>query len=82
MPNPLIDQLKTMKPEQLQGLYQEVFKTLNAQLVLEDLKARFWHYFPTPGIREDGQEDVIKHINNMINPVEIYPLQQEERPHD
>ena len=56
------------RPE-LELLYQRVFETADAKFILEDLKARFYFYAPTPGIREDGQEDVVKHINNMINPL-------------
>jgi hypothetical protein len=36
---------------------------------LEDLKRRFFFYSPVKDLTEVGSENVIKHINNMINPV-------------
>jgi hypothetical protein len=48
-----------------------VFESHDGQLVLEELKGRFWFYKQPPTIREVGQEDVLKHIQNMINPPPI-----------
>lgn len=64
----LIKRLKTFNQEELERIYQNCFSTDSGQLVLEDLKGRFWEYAPSPGDRCAGQEDVVKHIKNMIEP--------------
>jgi len=46
-----------------------VFENPDARILLEDLKARFFFYAPCPDLRAVGCEDVVKHINNMINPL-------------
>ena len=69
MPNQLVQRLKTFNQYQLEEIYRNCFNTDAGQLVLEDLKGRFWFYAPAPNIREIGNEDVIKHINNMLNPL-------------
>lgn len=68
MSNPQHQRLKTLIPGQLEEIYKNCFQTDAGQLVLEDFKRRFWFYVPVPSIREAGQEDVVKHINNMLNP--------------
>ena len=58
-----------MNRSELELLYQRVFETSDAKLVLEDLKGRFFFYSPVKDLTEVGSENVIKHINNMINPI-------------
>ena len=58
-----------MNPGELELLYQRVFETSDAKLVLEDLKGSFFFYAPVKDLIEVGSENVIKHINNMINPI-------------
>ena len=69
MHNPQLQQVLRMSRIELELLYQRVFENSDAKFVLEDLKARFFFYAPAPNERAFGQEDVIKHINNMINPL-------------
>jgi hypothetical protein len=56
-----------MTPQERELLYQRVFENSDAKLVLEDLKGRFFFYAPAKDLTEVGSENVIKHINNMIN---------------
>lgn len=55
-------------------LYQRVFENSDAKMLLEDLKARFHLYSPIEGpnseaiVFKGGQQSVVMHINNMINP--------------
>ena len=64
-----------MNRQELELLYQRVFETSDAKLVLEDLRARF-HLYGTieAAISEaivfrGGQQSVVIHIQNMINPI-------------
>jgi len=58
-----------MNRQELELLYQRVFETADAKLVLEDLKGRFFFYAPVNNLTDVGSENVVKHINNMINPI-------------
>jgi len=60
-----------MNRSELELLYQRVFENSDAKLVLEDLKGRFFFYAPVKDLTDVGSENVIKHINNMINPEPI-----------
>ena len=64
-----MEKVLKMNRGELELLYQRVFETSDAKLVLEDLKGRFFFYSPVKDLTEVGSENVIKHINNMINPV-------------
>ena len=69
MQNPNLEQVLKLNRQELELLYQRVFETSDAKLVLEDLKGRFFFYAPAKDLTEVGSENVIKHINNMINPI-------------
>ena len=69
MNNPELEQVLKLNRQELELLYQRVFETSDAKLVLEDLKGRFFFYAPAKDLTELGSENVIKHINNMINPI-------------
>jgi hypothetical protein len=69
MNNPQLEQVLRMTPQERELLYQRVFENSDAKLVLEDLKGRFFFYAPAKDLTEVGSENVIKHINNMINPM-------------
>ena len=69
MQNPNLEQVLKLNRQELELLYQRVFETSDAKLVLEDLKGRFFFYAPAKDLTELGSENVIKHINNMINPI-------------
>lgn len=72
-PNSKIDKLKTIPPERLIQMYRNVFNGGDGELVLEDLRGRFWKYTPPIGDARHntefkvGQQSVITHIENMIN---------------
>jgi hypothetical protein len=38
-------------------------------LVLEDLKARFFEYYPVQDMTQAGAQSVIIHLKNMIQPM-------------
>ena len=46
MPNPQLEQVLRMNRGELELLYQRVFETSDAKLVLEDLKGRFFSTLP------------------------------------
>ena len=69
MQNTNLEQVLKLNRQELELLYQRVFETSDAKLVLEDLKGRFFFYAPAKDLTELGSENVIKHINNMINPI-------------
>ena len=73
--NSLLQRLKTFNQQQLEEIYKNCFSTDAGQLVIEDLKSRF--YFYKPPIAADGEstefkvgeQAVLFHINNMLNPI-------------
>ena len=66
----LIQRLKELDQKRLEQVYQNVFDTDEGQLVLEDLKARFWFYVPVQDMRQAGEQAVLIHIRNMVDPLE------------
>lgn len=68
MSNQLIKRLSEFNEEQLKKIYHNVFDCDEGQLVLEDLKGRFFEYVPVSNMTEVGSENVLKHIKNMLNP--------------
>lgn len=74
-----IEKLKTMTPREVQILYHNFFSSNEGQIILEDLKARFWEYMAPSDLKEMGQQSVLIHIKNQINPPDesIYDRQQE-----
>lgn len=71
MSNPLINRLSELGQKELSQIYKRVFDgDEEGRLVLEDLKGRFFEYTPVSNMTEVGSENVLKHIKNMINPVQ------------
>lgn len=64
-----------MSRPEMELLYQRVFENGDGKILLEDLKARFHLYAPIEGpnseniVFKGGQQSVVMHINNMINPL-------------
>jgi hypothetical protein len=81
--HPLILRLKQFNQRQLEEIYNNCFMTDAGQLVMEDLKARFWEYKPIEGPNAEsitfnaGQQSVLIHLKNMLNPLP----QEEDVPH-
>lgn len=71
----LIKRLRTFNQSELQEVYNNCFSTDAGQLVLEDLKARFFEYASLEGPTSEvitlnaGKQSVIIHIKNMLNPI-------------
>jgi hypothetical protein len=72
---PLLDALESLGKDpddnvrELARRYQNVFCTTDAQLVMEDLKRKFWFYDSTAGdfVREnEGNRQVILYILGMM----------------
>jgi len=69
--NRQIERLRELNQEQIERLYQDVFGTEAGQIVLEDLKGRFFEYVPPSDMFNVGQQSVLIHIKNMVNPLPI-----------
>ena len=69
MPNPLIQRLKTFNQQQLEEIYKNCFMTDAGQLVLEDLKLKFFEYRPVSNKFEAGQQSMLFHLRNMLTPI-------------
>lgn len=73
--NKLIKRLRTFKQPELEEVYKNCFMTDAGQLVLEDLKARFFEYASLEGPTSEaitlnaGKQSVLIHIKNMLNPI-------------
>lgn len=67
--HPLILRLRQFNQQQLEEIYNNCFMTDAGQLVLEDLKAKFFEYRPTTNLYEAGQQSMIIHLKNMLNPL-------------
>ena len=67
--NKLIERLRGMDQKRLETIYQNVFNTDEGQLVLEDLKGRFFEYAPVRDMTQAGAQAVLIHIKNMVNPI-------------
>lgn len=74
-----IEKLKVISSRDLQILYKNFFTSNEGQLILEDLKGRFWEYMSPSDLKEMGQQSVLIHIKNQINPPDdsIYEGQME-----
>ena len=71
MRNPLIKRLSELNPKELSQVYKNVFENdEEGRLVMEDLKGRFFEYIPASNMTEVGSENVLKHIKNMLNPID------------
>ena len=81
-----IEKLKTMSPREVQIIYKNFFSSSEGQLILEDIKSRFWEYVQPEGGNEYqtclrvGQQSVLMYIKNQINPPDesIFDRQPEE----
>lgn len=57
--------------DKLKRLYINVFDTPNGQIVLEDLRHRFFYYAPLRDLPiDEGSRRVVLHIDNMMLPIE------------
>lgn len=55
--------------EELQVTYKRLFESPDGMVVLEDLKSKFFEYYPTHDQLEAGQQAVIIYCKNMICPL-------------
>lgn len=79
-----LERVAGLDPSQLRRVYLQVFTSPEGQMVLEDLKLRFFEYVPPPSMEGVGSQKVIIHIKNMvifdINEIpEISPATNNER---
>jgi hypothetical protein len=51
-------------------LYLRLFESPDGAVVLEDLKSKFFEYYPTHDLLEAGQQAVVIYIKNMMYPLE------------
>ena len=74
--NALTEKLATLTPKQMSQIYQNVFSTIDGQLVLEDLRHRCFSYAPEDlGVSSDrevfinvGKHAVIVNIETQLRP--------------
>lgn len=67
----LIKKLQSYSPDDLTRLYNSVFNTPDGELVFEDMKGRFHEYVPVNNKFQAGQQSVLIHIKNQMNPIDI-----------
>ena len=65
----IIRRLRQLTQGDLEEVYKNVFESDGGQLVLEDLKARFFEYYPVQDMTQAGAQAVLIHIKNMITPL-------------
>ena len=64
--------------DDLKKKYQNIFNSPDGQLVLEDLRHRFFIYAPAPGQIEEGERRTVLHIESCLMPIEP-PAETEAR---
>ena len=75
MQNPNLQKALLLPLEEMELFYARVFDSPDGKVVLEDLRSRFNIYCPILGpnsesiVFKGGQQSVVIHIQNMINPL-------------
>ena len=76
-----IENLKRLSKRDLQRSYNRLFTSSeDGRLVLEDLKMQCFYYHFTNGPRDEGKTDILKYIQEKINPLDesVYDEPTEE----
>jgi hypothetical protein len=64
-----IQSLRRLNQSNLEETYKRVFESPDGAIILEDLKGKFFEYYPTHDQLEAGQQGVLIYIKNMICPL-------------
>lgn len=64
-----IQSLRRLNQANLEEVYKRVFESNDGSIILEDLKSKFFEYYPTHDQLEAGQQAVVIYIKNMICPL-------------
>ena len=66
-----VENLKRLSKRDLQRAYNRLFTgTEDGRMVLADLKMQCFYYHFTNGQRDEGKSDILKYIQEKINPLD------------